>query len=209
MSMLNIPIPGVFGTLVRLSGCGLMLYATLKLRKYCKAFDLTLIGVALMICMSVALLFANGNLIIGYVDQGVSFVFSMLLLWGIFSIARETEARKIVVGAIRNAIFVGLYAFLYLLSFLPFEGIRSAASEFAVITWILYFVCIGLNLFLIFSTYAEICDEDDVDMSKRTAKIPLLNGFIDRFEQKAQAAKAEDRRYRQEKRNNRKKRKKK
>ena len=222
MTMFNIPTLGMVGALIRIGGCAIMLCAITKLRRYCKAFDLSLIGVVLMTVMSAVLLGINiegflydnllvrdklvtdfGKTVIGYVEQGVSFVFNSLLLWGIFNIARETEEKKIVGGAIRNYIFICAYYVVYLISFLPFSGIRSARAEFALITWVLYLVWIALQVFLIFSCYARICDEDDVEMDKRTVNIPVLNKFMDAFEKKAQKAKEEDARYRQEKKQNR------
>ena len=222
MTVLNIPMLGMIGTLIRIGGCALMLCALIKLRKYCRAFDLSLIGASLMLAMSAVLLFVNvdgflydnlivqsrfvtdfGKTVMGYVEQGVSFVFISLLLWGIFNISRETEAKKILTGTIRNYIFICAYYVVYLASFLPFSGIRAARSEFAVITWILYFVCIGLNLFLIFSAYAQICDEEDIEMDKRTANIPFVNNLVDAFEQKAKKAREEDRLYKQEKKQKR------
>ena len=204
MTVLNIPMLGIFGTLIRIVGCTVMLYSFVKLRKYSEGFGLSVVGAGLMLLMSAVLLFVNvhdllfnsliiqdkivtdfGKTVIGYTEQGITFLFTSALLWGFFSIGRETEDRKIVVGAIRNFIFEIIYVLLYLASFLPFSGIQSAKSEFAVITWILYFICIGFNLFLIFSAYAQICDEDDVEMDKRTASIPFLNGFIDKFEKRA------------------------
>ena len=228
MTVLNIPMLGMFGTLIRACGCAITLCALLKLKKYCRAFDISVIGAVLMLIMSAVLLFVNvdgflydnlftqsrivtdfGKTVIGYVEQGVSFVFISLLLWGIFNIARETEAKKVLVGVIRNYIFTCAYYLIYVLSFLPFSGIRTAKEEFAVIAWILYFVCIGFNLFLIFSAYIYICDEDDVEMDKRNINIPVLNSFMDAFEKKAQKAKEEDRRYKQEKQAKRKEKRKK
>lgn len=228
MTVLNIPMLGMVGTVIRIVGCSVMLYALLKLMKYCKGFNLSVIGAIVMLIMSVVLLLVNvdellfdsliiqntiitdfGKMVIGYIDQGITFLFTSALLWGMFCIGKETEDKKIMVGAIRNFIFECAYAILYLMSFLPFSGIQSAQHEFAVIVWILYFVCIGLNLFLVFTAYARICDENDVEMDKRTANIPFLNGFIEKFEKKAQEAKEEDRQYRQERRKNRGKRKKK
>ena len=228
MTMLNIPSLGIFGTLIRMVGVAIVFCSLIKLKKYCKSFEIPLIGAVCMIAMTGVLLFVNidgllydslinetkiisdlGKTIIGYVDQGITFLFNSALLWGIFCIGRETEDKKIVIGSIRNFIFECAYVGLYLLSFLPFSGIQAAKQEFAVILWILYFVCIGLNLFLVFTAYARICDEEDVEMDKRTVNVPFLNGFIDKFEKSARTAKEEDRRYRQEKRKNREKRKKK
>ena len=222
MTMFNIPVLGMLGALIRLGGCAIMLCAVTKLRRYCKAFDLSFIGVVLMSAMSCVILWIGiegflydsvliqsklftdfGKTVVGYVEQGISFVFNSLLLWGLFNIARETEDKKIINGAIRNYIFICAYYLVYLVSFLPFSGIRAARGEFALITWILYLVWIALQLYLIFSCYAQICDEDDVDMSKRPINVPILNRFIDAFEKKAQKAKEEDEQYRQERKRKR------
>ena len=222
LTMINSPIFGLFGTVIRVGGCALMLCAAVKLGKYNKAFNLTFIGAVLMAVISAVLLAVNvddflySNLItsdklfsdfaknvIGYTEQGVSFVFNSLLLWAILKIAKETEAKKISIAAIRNYIFVCAYYLMYVISFLPFSGIRAAQSEFAVITWILYFVWIGLNLFLLFNCYATICDENDVDMERKPSKFEFVNKFRDEFERKSQKAREADMLYRQEKRQKR------
>ncbi len=222
LTMINSPIFGLFGTLIRVGGCALLLCAAVKLGKYNKAFNLTLVGAVLMTAMSAVLLAINidgflySNLItpdklfsdlaktvIGYTEQGVSFVFNSFLLWGILKISKETEAKKITVAAIRNYIFVCAYYLMYVISFLPFSGIQSAQSEFAVITWILYFVWIGLNLFLLFNCYATICDEDDLEMERKPSKFAFVNKFRDEFERKSQKAREADALYRQEKRQKR------
>lgn len=222
LTMINSPIFGLFGTLIRAGGCALMICAAVKLGKYNKAFDLTFIGAILMAAMSAVLIAINidgllynslitsdklfsdfAKTVVGYVEQGISFVFNSFLLWGILKISKETEVKKITVAAIRNYIFVCAYYLLYVISFLPFNGIRSAQSEFAVITWILYFVWIGLNLFLLFNCYATICDEDDLEMERKPSKFDFVNKFRDEFDKKSQKAREADMLYRQERRQKR------
>ncbi len=219
LTMINSPILGLWGTLTRLCGCAVMICASVKLKKYNKAFDLTLIGSVLMAIMTCVLLVINvddflfDNLIvtgklfsdvaktvIGYIEQGVSFVFNSFLLWGVFQIARETEVKKITTAAIRNYIFICAYYVIYLVSFLPFVGIQSARSDFALILWILYFVWIGLNIWLLFDCYARICDEDDVDMERKPSKIPFVNKLRDEFEERSRKAREADAMFKQEKR---------
>lgn len=218
LTVMNIPILGAFGTVVRIFGVLLTIAAILKLKNYNNAFNISLVGAFAMFVMSL-LLFAVGIdntlfeymivtdkffspyaiTVIGYVDQGVTFVFNSLLLWAIYCIAKETEAKKIAVNSIRNFIFVCAYAFVYAISFLPFSGIRSAKQEFAVITWILYFVWIIFNLLLLFSCYANICDESDVEMEKRPSRFEFVNKFNDKFEKHNRDARDADAAYRREK----------
>ena len=222
LTVMNVPVFGAFGTVVRLCGAGILVYASLKLKSYNKAFGLTFIGSLAMLMMTVLLLALNvdgflfDNLItqsklfsdavktaIGYVDQGISFIFNSFILWGVYKIAKETEIRKISNNAIRNYVFVCAYYFMYLLSFLPFKGIQAAKSEFALITWILYFVFIILNILVLFSCYANICDEDDVDMERKASKFALLNKLYDEQERRAEKARAEDAAYKKERREKR------
>ena len=219
MTVFNVPMLGLIGTLIRMGGCAVMLCGALKLKHYCKAFGLTFIGASVMAIMTAVLLFVDidgflfenlisnkrlvtdfGANVIGYVDQGSTFVFNSLLLWGIYRIAKDTEIKSIEIGAVRNYILVCVYHAVYLISFLPISAIQSASYEFALITWILNLAWMILDLWLLFVCYSRICDEDDVDMSKRTVSIPGFNGFIDAFEAKAKKAKEEDELYRQEKR---------
>ncbi len=217
ITMVNGPLFGLLGTLVRLGGCALMIYAAVKLRAYNRAFDLTVIGAAIMAAMTLVLIAINADSmlydslliknklfsdntknIIGYAEQGVSFVFNSLLLWGIFKISKETDVKKISVGAVRNYIFIAAYYVIYLISVLPFGVIQSVRSEFAVVLWILYFTWIGLNAWLLFDCYARICDESDVEMEKKSSSIPFVNKLQEEFDKRSQKAREADALYRQE-----------
>ena len=177
-TVMNMQMFGIAGTLIRIFGLLLMVFATLKLRKYNGSFNVTLVGIGGMLCISVLvfaisidrILYENllvssrffsttAESVIEYSAQVVSFAFNTTLIWGVLQIAKETEVDKISNNAIRNFIFFCMYYFVYALSFLPTKGIQSAKAEFALITWILYFICNILNIVLLFSCYARICDE--------------------------------------------------
>ena len=192
-----------------------MTMGTVKLIKYNKAFTYTSVGIALMAGMTALILFTdvnkllydnllvsreifsdNAKMIVQYVEQGVSFVFNALLLWGIYSIAKETEVKKICNGAIRNFIFSCAHIGAFLLSFVPTKGIQSVKWEFSIIIWILYFANILLNLVLLFSCYANICDADDVEMERKPSKMPILNRIYDENERRMKKARESDALYR-------------
>ena len=138
--------------------------------------------------------------VIGYVEQGVWFVYYSLLLWGIRAIAKDTDDKKVLIGVIRNYIFICAYYGLYLISFLPFKTIRDMQSDFALVLWVLYLINIGLCLFLLFTCYARICDEDDADMDKKKARIPFITALQEETERRSQKAREADALYRMEKR---------
>jgi len=219
MTVMNVPVLGIFGTIIRIIGCAVMLCGVLSLRRYNRAFDLALIGIALVGAVSFVALGANiddalyENLltknrffsdtaknIVGYVDQGMTFVFNSFLLWAVRSIAKETEATKISNSAVRNYIFICAYYLVYLVSFLPFAGIQSAQHEFALIAWILYFVWIALNIILLFNCYAMICDESDVEMEPKASKFAFINWIREETERRGRKAREADALYREQKR---------
>ncbi len=231
LTVFNVPVLGVFGTVMRMIGFAVIFFASEKLRVYNKTFLLTQIGSVVMLCVSLLILSVGVDSILyeelitqkriytqsvinvfGYLEQGMTLIFNSLMLWGIFKIARETEITKIANSAIRNFIFMMLYLFTYLASFLPFSGIQSAKQEFAVICWVLYFVWVILNVVLIFNCYAMICDESDVDMEVKPSRFAFVNKMRDEYERKSKKAREADEAYRDErkaKREERKKRRKK
>lgn len=212
------------GALIRVAGYGLITYASLKLKKYHRAFSYLTVMSAVMLLPALALLCADGvqylydlmildrlwinethTMIIGYVDQGLSFLFQTAMLFGIRCIAKETEVRKISNNAIRNFIFVCFYYFVYAISFLPFQGIRDTQLELGVIAWVSYLACLLLNLLLLFSCYAKICDENDEDMARAPSKFSWLNRLWAEFDRREEKAMRESAEYRLEKKKRRRK----
>ena len=227
-TVMNMQMFGIAGTLIRIFGLMLMVFATLKLRKYNDSFNVTLAGIVGMLCISILvfaisvdrLLFENllissrffsktAEAVIEYSGQVVSFVFNATLIWGVLKIAKETEVDKIANNAVRNFIFFCMYYFVYALSFVPTEGIRSAKAEFALITWIMYFICSVLNIVLLFSCYARICDESDMEMERKPSKFEFVNKFREKQDRRSEQARLADEAYRKERRERRAQRKKK
>ena len=217
LTVFNIPALGVFGTAIRMIGIAVMFFAFDKLKHYQKRFLFAEFGSIVMLLVSLLSLIAGIDSIlyedlitakrlfgdtvltvIGYVEQGVTLIYNSIILWAVYYIARETEARKIAVGAVRNFVFMCIYLFTYLISLLPFAGIQSAQQEFMVICWILYFVWVILNVVLFFNCYAMICDENDVEMEVKPSKFAFVNKIRDEHERRSQKAREADEAYRLE-----------
>ncbi len=214
LTVMNIPIFGIYGTLIRLCGLIIMMISVFKLRKYNRAFDLTAVGIGLMTVVTLILLAVNIDSkfivqkevfstglknAISYSDQVISFIFSAFLLYAVFKIAKETEAKKVSTGAIRNFIFICVYYVVYIVKAIPTKGIQSVQNEFSIILWVLYFVNIALNLLVIFSAYANICDESDIEMTEKTYSIPIISRLQEETDRRAQKAREADEFYRREK----------
>ena len=184
------------GFLIRLIGYGMVLAAACKLRRYQSAFGLVAMGTVLMLLVSLGLAVSDvgeylysGMLIdtklvsdelrtaLGHVERGALLVFTSLLLWAIRQIAQDTEVRKISDNAVRNMMFVGFYYVVYVIGCLPFAWVGNVLTELGVISIILLFVWIILNLSLIYSCYSHICDESDVEMARKPSRFAFVNRF--------------------------------
>lgn len=184
----------MFGSYFRLLGYCIILLSSLRLRRYNRGFGYMSIASVLMLLVSLMLVSADISLylydlmvidvnvlgdnfktIVGYVEMGTVFVFNATMLYGIRAIAEETGETKISVSAVRNFVFVCIYYVLNVLSFLPFKAFEDFGKYFSAPALLLYFAWIILNLVLIYSCYARICDENDVDMEIKPSRFAFVN----------------------------------
>ena len=191
------------GALFRMIGYGMILASVLKLRKYHRAFNFSIPTTFFMLVVAgvwlVESLIGKDLTVIGYVEQGSSFVFLSFLLYAIRKIAMETEVKKIVVSAVRNFVFVCAYYFICAISYLPFESVRNCSGELTIISLLLLFFVILLNLILIWKCYANICDENDTQMIRKPSRFAWVNHFREEFDRREEKARRETAAYRQEK----------
>ena len=195
------------GSVIRLLGYALVLVATRKLSKYHRAFDAVSLATALMMAVSLLLVVYDASsflyeqvivdtqllppvfrTVVGYIEMALTFVFSAVLLWAIRLIAIQTDVHKIAVSAVRNFVFICVYYVLSLIGLLPFAFAQKYASTVGAPVLILYFVWIILNLVLIYSCYARICDEDDVDMEQKPSRFEFVNNMRRESEKRREAA---------------------
>ncbi len=179
-----------FGAFIKLAGYALILIASCKLNKYHGSFLWLSISSVLMMAVYVAMVASNVSqflyeqLIIdvqplgqayqnicSYIEAAATFVFHAAMLSAIRAIAVETGVFKNAVSAVRNLVFVCLYYVLYLLAMLPL----SISKYFSLAAVVVFFVFIILNLVLIYSCYARICDECDVEMEQKPSRFAFVN----------------------------------
>ena len=210
------------GYLIRFAGYSLMLYSFTKLSKYNTSFKLPFYSAISMLAVTLADIYANvGQFlydsliidsfslpqnfaeIVGGIDDILTFVFHACLLYAIRAIAKETEVESISYAAARNFVFICVYEVLCLVAFLPLDFVDEYKRAFSLPIVLLCFCWIILNLVLIFSCYAKICDESDVDMPIKKSRFEFVNKFREeaaRREQKAADSSAEYAKQRLEKR---------
>ena len=112
--------------------------------------------------------------------------FNFAMLYGIAMLAREVELAHIATKAIRNAIFVGLYAILQGVVNLPLpEAARNYLALPLVILDLVWIVC---NLLLLVSCAKNICPAGDEDQPAKPYRIGFLNRIGDAYDQNRQRA---------------------
>ncbi|MBE6550378.1 MAG: hypothetical protein E7670_08135 [Ruminococcaceae bacterium] len=206
------------GYLIRLVGYAMILFGALKLKRYNKDFRYLCMGALLMSAISfvialsaifdnittVTLFSENVKNVIGHLERigYVLFTFSMCL--PIRSIAKETEVEKIAVASVRNFIFTAIYFILYLVAYIPLPFTNEYKAYFGTPVFVLYIVIIFMNLFMLFSCYAKICDESDVEMAQKPSRFAFVNRFREENERRRAEADARAAQKEREKRERRK-----
>ncbi len=206
------------GAFIRMLGCSIILIASTKLSKYNRSFMYLTLSSAAMIIISAFVaaadvtsflyeqLLINTNPLSGayanicsYINFAVSFVFNTALLYAIKCIATETQVHKNAVSAIRNWVFICIYYILAILSLLPFEF----AKYLNLPAIIIYLIWIVLNLILIYSCYARICDESDIEMAQKPSRFAFVNKMRAESERRQAEAAAKRMEYKSQKTKNR------
>ena len=204
VTLMSINVAGAF---IKIIGYGIIFISAGKLNKYNRSFGLLRAFSVAMLVLSVLLAahdvesFLYDNLLVnkqlftdtfrtfvGYVEMAMTFVFNAAMLYSIRNIAIETGTNKIAVSAVRNFAFICIYYILNVIAVLPFDFVTEYIKYFSVPVFALYLVWIILNLVLIYSCYARICDENDLDMLRKPSRFDFVNKMRSEFDSKEQRA---------------------
>ncbi len=191
------------GFIARLVGYALVIIASRKLSRYNRSFVLLICSSILMLAVSVMLAISDVSKLLydallisvqpfgetyvlacAYAEMIMFFLFNATLLYALRAISIETGVLRNAAAALRNLIFVCSYFVLYVLSRLPV----SFAKYLSLTAVMIYFFFIVLNLILIFSCYARICDECDVDMERKPSRFAFVNKMREESERHAREA---------------------
>lgn len=174
-----------FMSVLRLMGYMMMTYSAKKLGQYNTSFKIFEIACGVMVLASFGstvndlltmlmgedFVKASAIALVKNAEILLSCACALVMLWSIRHIARETEEKKLAFGAVRNSVFVIIYAVAYAVSLLPFDFTKYLSLPLLLVQ----FVWIIFNLVLIFSCYARICDESDVNMERKPSRFAFVN----------------------------------
>ena len=183
------------GPLGLLVGYGAMMAGLSKLNPFQRAFSIARWTLVPLICVSLfhlAVAFADVflwdlpfraviTLAVEWSNFALLIFFNFALLYGIRMIARDVELPRIATAAVRNSIFVGAYAVLYLLGQLP------AWEPYLVIPVVMIqLVWVFCNLFLILTCAKDICPEGEEEIQPKRYRWEFLNKVGDAYERNRQ-----------------------
>ena len=113
-------------------------------------------------------------------------LFNFAMLYAIAMLAREVELGHIATKAIRNGIFVGLFAILQATANLPIpENVKNYLALFVVALDLIWIVC---NLLLLISCAKNICPAGDEEQPAKPYRWGFLNRMGDAYARNRQRA---------------------
>ncbi len=183
------------GSLATLLGYALMCYGLFSLNRYDSAFTIAKwMAVARLCLVPYAVLTDASSLflfdlpILGGVWEAavrwigfcVEIILLFAMLYGIRMLADSIELKKLSGAALRNTLFVGAYALLYLVWNLPFaEGIRPYLT-FSV--QLMNLAVIFVNVLLLLQCTKNICREGDEEVTPKRSRFEWINRMGDAYE---------------------------
>lgn len=217
------------GGMTLLAGYGVMMLGLFELSRYQRAFSyakwmciplmLTAVYQSLgdlssMFSWNAPFLGASVSNAVMWVQFMLVIVFQMAMLYAIRVIGSDVGLSHISTKALRNCVFVGLYAIIYLLTNLVFAQNEEFRKYFVFSLMLSQAVVILFNLLLLISCTKNICAEGQDDAPPKPHRFAFLNkmdALYDRTRQRSidqaradGAAFAEKRRKKKEQKKNRK-----
>ena len=187
-----------FGWLALLLGYLLMGLGLRELSTYCRAFCWSLWTLPVLLLptlydavVSVGELLAweapfRSAALDGAVELLTFFLlifFNVTMLYAIRVLAGEVELPSTVAAALRNLLFVGAYAVLFLVAKLPVVATSPVMPYLSVILVLLNLAWVFCNLFLLLSCNKNICragDEEQTPKESRHSWLNKLNAAYDK-----------------------------
>ena len=176
------------GSLALLAGYLLMLYGLMKLCKYHSAFNAAkwllipmLLGALYLFIADLSRLlllgipFVKGSVraVADWIIFIIGIVYQCALVYGIRMIGDSVGIKKISFAAVRNSVFVAIYALLYISQNLTMQA--SVKWYVVIFTNVFNLIWILCNLVLLLSCTKNICREGDEEITHRPSRFGWVN----------------------------------
>ncbi len=186
-----------------LIGGFIMFLGLSELRKYCPTFLYAIIANVLMILcsfyktaafMDSAFLLEIGidtpilQAVFDIIKFVIDIVFNFTLLYGIADLSRRVEYSKTREKAIRNMLFVGIYAIFQIVMLIPNTIFQADKAFFMTLLMIFQLIYAFFNILLVFKCYAMICPEGEEEMKKKPSRFAFVNKMREKQDEREQRA---------------------
>lgn len=184
-----------FGSLALLLGLALMLMGLQKLCRYHRAFGLAkwltlplfilslywlLCDIDTMLLLALPIASEAVRTVADWLDLGLTVLFQLSLLYAIRMLSDSIELKKLSRAALRNTLFVGIYAMLRLAQNLSIpEAARAYIILAANVFEILWIICV---CFLLLSCMKNIGSEGEDEKAPSRSRIGWINRINDAYE---------------------------
>ncbi len=188
------------GGLALLAGYGMMLWGLWELSRYNAAFSYAKWTLFPLLLTAVYDLFASLNELflwelhffsaaapaVDWIVFLLVILYNFLMLYGIRTLTDALELSGMSVSALRNAVFVLLYAVLYLIGNLPI-GLTPTAKGYLVLPLlVLNLAWIILNLALLLACNKNICREGEEEQPEKPSRFGFINKLNEAYEKNRQ-----------------------
>lgn len=201
-TMMSIPLSRLLsvdlGGIAKIIGYLVIVIAAKKLSEYHSGFKTLIVSSSVMVGISAiesfidigaffidaqigkfpfatAIKYINDKMIVDYVLFVAVIIFISTLCIAIKQIAEDTGLRTIMASATRNFVFYCIFFAIKAFSLLPFAWITTYKPVFVFALLLIELLCWILNLFMIFTCYAKICDSNDVEMKQKPSRFDFIN----------------------------------
>ncbi len=144
-------------------------------------------SVASLLLWSPAFLQTPIATVVGYVSTGLEIALHILLLYGIRILAAEVDLKVLVTKALRNMIFVFMYAFAYVLYRTAGEGTTNE-MYFTTALRLVRIVMLACMFLILLNCAKDICPAGEEDQPPKQYRMKWLNKINDTFEKNKQKA---------------------
>ncbi len=118
-------------------------------------------------------------------------VFNVSMLIAIYDISRRVDFIDIGKKAIRNIVFVGIFALFQIFVNLPFAFIENEKPFLMSLLLILSLVYALFNVGVLFKSYAFICPEGDEEMRRKKSRFEFINRINEKNDAREEKAEEE------------------
>lgn len=179
-----------FGWLALLLGYVLMALGLRELCRFCRAFGWSLwllvpmlvptlydalVSLRAWFAWNLPVVTPTVSAVMEWVFFFLMITFNVAMLYGIRVIAARVELPSTVAAAVRNSLFVGAYAVVYVVSRLPFAWMAAATPYLGVVLVVFNLAWLFCNLGLLLSCNKNICRADDVEQTPKESRMGWLN----------------------------------